>query len=73
GTFLHNPKMTPLAGIPGIHAEGVGSIHVWMLFDCYNRDFKDRDIWLILLIVSFFAGYGYIVSFIYYFAVKNAN
>jgi hypothetical protein len=47
---------------------------IWMLVDCINRDeseFKDRNIWLILLILGFFFGYTLVISLVYFFAVKR--
>lgn len=47
---------------------------VWMLVDCVSRDekdFKDRTLWIILLTLGFFLGYSFILSIVYYFAVKK--
>jgi len=47
---------------------------IWMLIDCLNRDekdFKDKTLWLILLVVGIFCGYSGILSIVYYFAVKR--
>jgi len=47
---------------------------IWMLIDCIQRDekdFKDRTLWLVLLIVGIFCGYSGILSIVYYFAVKR--
>lgn len=47
---------------------------IWMLIDCIKRDekdFKDRTLWLILLIVGIFCGYSGILSIVYYFAIKR--
>jgi hypothetical protein len=47
---------------------------IWMLIDCLNRDekdFKDKTLWLILLVIGIFCGYSGILSIVYYFAVKR--
>lgn len=47
---------------------------VWMLVDCIGRDekdFKDRTLWIMLLVIGIFSGYGGILSIVYYFAVKR--
>jgi len=47
---------------------------IWMLVDCINRDekeFKDKTLWLILLIIGIFSGYSTILSIIYYITVKR--
>jgi hypothetical protein len=47
---------------------------IWMLIDCIQRDekeFKDRTLWLVLLVVGIFSGYSGIISIVYYFAVKR--
>ncbi|MFA5634078.1 MAG: hypothetical protein WCY00_01545 [Candidatus Dojkabacteria bacterium] len=46
---------------------------VWMLVDCINRDektLKDRNFWLVLLVLGFFLKYELIMSLIYFFSVK---
>lgn len=47
---------------------------IWMLVDCINReekDFKDRTLWIIILVIGIFAGYSGILSIVYYFTVKK--
>jgi magnesium-transporting ATPase (P-type) len=47
---------------------------IWMLIDCINRDekdFKDRTLWIILLIIGILSGYSWILSIVYYFAIKR--
>lgn len=47
---------------------------IWMLIDCIKRkesDFKDRTLWIILLVLGIFLGYSFIISIVYYFAVKR--
>lgn len=47
---------------------------MWMLVDCINReekDFKDRTLWIVLLLLGIFSGWGLIFSTAYYFAVKR--
>lgn len=47
---------------------------VWMLVDCIRReekDFKDRTLWIVLLVLGIFSGYSLIISIIYYFAIKR--
>lgn len=47
---------------------------VWMLIDCIKRkeeNFKDRTLWIVLLVLGLFFGYSLIISVVYYFAVKQ--
>jgi len=47
---------------------------IWMLIDCIQRDekdFKDKTLWLILLVIGIFCGYSGILSIVYYFAIKR--
>lgn len=44
---------------------------ILMIVDCINREFKDRDMWLIVLIVGGVLGWGIVVSLLYYFLVKK--
>ena len=52
---------------------GVFIFHIAMIVDCVRRDFKDRTIWLIVLIAGLFFGFGWIAAIIYYFTVKKPN
>lgn len=55
---------------------GLGLFIFWilMLIDCIRRDFDQKTLWLVLLIVSLFvAGLYWIVALIYYFVVKRRN
>ena len=48
--------------------------NIVMIVDCINRDekdFKDRTVWLVVLIVGALTGFGLIVSLVYFFAVKK--
>lgn len=48
--------------------------NIVMIVDCINRDekdFKDRTVWLVVLIVGAFTGFGLIASLVYFFAVKK--
>jgi Fe2+ transport system protein B len=42
-----------------------------MIIDCLNREFKDKTLWLIILIGGGLIGLGLVVSVVYYFAVKR--
>jgi len=47
---------------------------IWMLIDCIKRDekdFKDRTLWIVVLVIGIFCGYSGILSIVYYFAVKR--
>lgn len=51
-----------------------------LLIDCVNRDFHDRNTWLIILIAGFLLGFIWLVDLLYYFIVvkkfennKNKN
>ena len=50
--------------------------NVWMIIDCATRQDSDfpsnnKSMWLILMIVGIFVGFGWIVALIYYFSVKK--
>lgn len=50
--------------------------NIWMAIDCATRketDFpsNNKNMWLILLIVGLFIGFGWIVALVYYFSVKK--
>ncbi|MDD3773885.1 MAG: hypothetical protein PHW50_01205 [Patescibacteria group bacterium] len=40
-----------------------------LLIDCVNRDFPDKNTWLIVLIVGFLLGFTWLVDLLYYFIV----
>ena len=42
---------------------------VVLLIDCINRDFPDRNTWLIILIIGFLLGFIWLVDILYYFLV----
>lgn len=49
-------------------------LNVWMIIDVLGRDEKvlpNKTMWLVLLIVGFFVGFGGIVAIYYYFARKK--
>ncbi len=52
-------------------AVGTMVFGVMMIIDCSNRVFPEKQMWMIILIVGLFIGYGLIASLIYYFAVKK--
>ncbi len=41
---------------------------IWMLIDCIRRDFKDKTLWILILIFANLIG-----APVYYFAVYRAN
>ena len=48
--------------------------NIAMIVDCINRDekeLKDRTVWIVVLIVGAFMGFGLIASLVYFFAVKK--
>lgn len=50
--------------------------NIWMAIDCATRQESDfpsnnKNMWLILLIVGLFIGFGWIVAIVYYFSVKK--
>ena len=45
----------------------VGGFWIWMLIDCAKRDFKDKLVWIIVLLVG--QGFG---AILYYFMVKKS-
>lgn len=49
------------------------AFQVWMIVDCAKREFADKTLWLVLLVLGFFMQYGLIVSIIYYFVVKKED
>ena len=46
-------------------------VNVVMLMDCLKRDFKDRTLWIVILIGGTFLGFGVIPGILYYFLVKK--
>ena len=51
-------------------------LNVWMLVDCINREeegFKDKTLWMILLVLGLFLQYSLIISLVYYFVVKKGS
>jgi len=46
---------------------------IFMIVDCLKRDFEQRTVWLVVLIVGLFFGFGWIASIIYFFVVKHKN
>lgn len=46
---------------------------IMMIMDCVKRDFEQRTVWLVVLIVGLFFGYGWLAAVIYYFTVKHKN
>ena len=51
----------------------LGSLIFWlmMLVDAVNRDFKDKPLWILVLLVSLVTGLWLIGALVYYFAVKK--
>ena len=54
-------------------AIGVGTMvfSIMMIVDCSNREFPEKQMWMIILIVGLLIGYGLIASLLYYFIVKK--
>jgi hypothetical protein len=46
---------------------------VMMLVDCAKREWPDKNLWLIILIVTFFVGFHWLSALLYYFMVKKNN
>lgn len=50
---------------------------VWwiiLLIDCVNRDFEEKSVWLLVLILSFIFGFIWLADILYYFmVVKKFN
>ena len=46
---------------------------IFMLVDCVKRDFENRGIWLAALIITFFIGWSWLATILYYFLVKRKN
>jgi len=46
-------------------------LNVIMLLDCLKRDFKDRTLWIVILIAGTLMGFGIIPGLMYYFLVKK--
>lgn len=44
---------------------------IMMVVDCLNREFEDRTIWLVILIVGGLSGFALPVALVYYFTVKK--
>lgn len=46
-------------------------LNIVMLLDCLKRDFKDRTLWIVILIAGTLMGFGIIPGLMYYFLVKK--
>ncbi|MDD3887432.1 MAG: hypothetical protein PHN19_01525 [Patescibacteria group bacterium] len=46
---------------------------IMMLVDCIKREFPNRGVWLAVLIITFFVGWSWLASILYYFMVKKKN
>lgn len=60
-----------VAMIIGLLVLGGLVLNIIMIIDCVNRDFKDKNLWLILLIVGTLLGWGLLPGILYYFLVKK--
>ncbi len=47
------------------------AFQIYMIIDCNKREFKDRNMWLVILCLGLLFQYGLIASIIYYFVVKK--
>jgi hypothetical protein len=58
-----------------IFALAIGGTIFWifMLVDAVKREWPDRQVWIIILAVSFAMGFHIIAALVYYFMVKRAN
>ena len=54
------------AGIIGLICFAYGIFWLWMFIDCLKRDFKDKVLWIVLLLVVNFP-----CAILYLFMVKN--
>ena len=66
GMFLRNIILAPFFGFFGLLAIGGTIFWIWMLVDCLQRRFKDKLIWVIVLIFTHLLG-----AILYYFLVKS--
>lgn len=64
-------SMIPMMMFISLIAIASYAFTIMMIIDCYKRDFKDRDTWMIILIIGLLFQYGVIASIIYYFVVKK--
>lgn len=46
-------------------------LNIIMLIDCSNREFKDKSLWMAVLIAGMLMGWGIIPGVLYYFLVKK--
>jgi glucan phosphoethanolaminetransferase (alkaline phosphatase superfamily) len=44
-----------------------------LLIDLSKREFEQKSLWMVLMILSFFLGFIVIMDIVYYFAVKKPN
>ena len=66
--------MMSFAFIAILLALGSLAFTIWMLVDCIGRDeknFNDRTLWLVLLVIGIFSGYGFVLSLVYFFAIRK--
>jgi len=52
---------------------GLGGLvfDIFMIIDCLNREFEDKTVWLVVLIVGGLMGIPLLVAIVYYFVVKK--
>ena len=43
-----------------------------MFIDCLKREFKDKTLWIVILLGSWVMGIGWIAAIVYYFVVKRS-
>jgi hypothetical protein len=61
-------------GIVGLIGLAFFIFEIFMIVDCVKRQFDNRTMWLVILILGiFFSALGWIGSLVYYFTVKRKN
>ena len=59
--------------VVGLVALGFFIFWILMLVDCIKREWPEKNTWLILLIVSFFVGFHWLIALLYYFMIKKKD
>ena len=71
GMVIGSTVFLLVTGFIALLAIGGLILNIVMIIDCVNREFKDKTLWLVLLIAGTLMGWGLIPGVLYYFLVKK--
>lgn len=60
-------------GLFGLIGLGLFVFNIAMIIDCAQREFEDKTVWLIVLIVGLLLGWGGLAAVVYYFVAKRSQ